>query len=225
MTALVPRPTEALASAAAAEERLLRTVARMRPEQVFEPSALPGWTRGHVLTHLARNADALINLLTSARTGAVVPMYASPQAREQDIEAGAKRPLPEQLEDLRTSGQRLAEAAAPMPDAAWASEVQHRLGPFRADFVPAKRTSEIEYHLVDLALDDYTPAQWPSDFVAGQLRALTGRLLAAAAISDELLDAIAGAPEYARLAWLSGRSDGSDLGVPASDLPTLPALG
>ncbi len=225
MTALAPRPTEALASAAAAEERLLRTVALMRPEQVFEPSALPGWTRGHVLTHLARNADALINLLTSARTGTLVLMYASPESREQDIEAGAKRPLPEQLEDLRASGQRLAEAAATLPDAAWTGEVQHRLGPVRTDSVPAKRLSEIEYHLVDLGLGHYTPAQWPSGFVSAQLRPLTERHLASGALDRELLDRIAGAPDHARLAWLSGRSDGAGLGVPASDLPTLPALG
>ncbi|MEV0474381.1 maleylpyruvate isomerase N-terminal domain-containing protein, partial [Streptomyces prunicolor] len=28
---------------------------------VAEPSRLPGWSRGHVLAHLARNADALVN--------------------------------------------------------------------------------------------------------------------------------------------------------------------
>ncbi|QMU72050.1 maleylpyruvate isomerase N-terminal domain-containing protein [Streptacidiphilus sp. P02-A3a] len=224
MTALAPRPTEALASTAAAEERLLRTVARMRPEQVFEPSALPGWTRGHVLTHLARNADALINLLTSARTGAMVPMYASPEARDQEIAAGAARPLPEQLEDLRTSGQRLAGAAAALPDAAWAAEVHHRLGPVRADSVPPKRLAEIEYHLVDLALDDCTPARWPSGFVDAELTPLTGRLLASGVLGRELLDRLAGVPRHALLAWLSGRSDGSDLGVPAADLPPLPAL-
>ena len=38
-------------------------------EQARAPSLLPSWTRGHVLTHVARNADALANLLHTARTG------------------------------------------------------------------------------------------------------------------------------------------------------------
>ena len=41
---------------------------RMAGEAFRAPSALPGWTRAHVLTHLARNADAMVNLLTWART-------------------------------------------------------------------------------------------------------------------------------------------------------------
>jgi maleylpyruvate isomerase len=41
----------------------------MSPRRWAAPSALPGWSRAHVLTHVARNADAMINLLTWARTG------------------------------------------------------------------------------------------------------------------------------------------------------------
>jgi maleylpyruvate isomerase len=40
---------------------------------ILADSGLPGWTRGHLLTHVARNADALRNLLTWARTGCHVP--------------------------------------------------------------------------------------------------------------------------------------------------------
>ena len=232
MTAAAPQPARplsadpvrALAALAAAEERLLRSVGRMRPEQVGEPSALPGWSRGHLLAHLARNADALGNLLTGARSGTPVPMYPSPEARERGIEAGARRPLAEQLEDLRAAGRRLAELAAAVPEDAWAFEVPHRSGPFPAAGVPAKRLGEVEYHHVDLALD-YTPEQWPADFVALELGPLTARQLASGALGPELLERIGGAPGPARLAWLSGRSDGSGLGVPAAELPVLPALG
>ena len=224
MTAPAPRPAEALAATAAAEQRLLRSVERMRPEQVFEPSALPGWTRGHVITHLARNADGLVNLLTGAGTGTPTPMYPSEEAREQGIEAGAKRPLPEQLADLRAAGLRLAEAAAAVPDAAWSVEVPHRLGAFPAFGVPPKRLSEIEYHHVDLALD-YRPEQWPADFVAVELDRLTARHLDSGALDRALLAGLGAAPAHARLAWLSGRSDGSGLGVGLSSLPVLPALG
>src|SRR5947209_4673969 len=50
-------------------DRLLVSLDKLDDDAVGEPSLLPGWTRGHVLAHLARNADALVNLLTWARTG------------------------------------------------------------------------------------------------------------------------------------------------------------
>ena len=46
-----------------ATDRMLRTAATLDDAAVAAPSPLPGWTRGHVLTHLARNADGLGNLL------------------------------------------------------------------------------------------------------------------------------------------------------------------
>jgi maleylpyruvate isomerase len=216
-------PSQTIASVTAAHDRLLRTVERMRPEQVFEPSALPGWTRGHVLSHIARNADALGNLLRGARTTQPIPMYPSPEARDRGIEDGAKRALDEQLADLRASALRFAAEVEAMPETAWDAEVPHRTGPFPASRVPQKRLGEIEYHHVDLALD-HTPAQWPADFVAPELSALTARHLGTGAITPELLRSVSAAPEYALLAWLSGRSEGSDLGLPADALPALPPL-
>ena len=62
--------------------------ARLTDTQIDGPSALPGWNRATLLTHLARNADALGNLLTWARTGVETPMYADPSSRAADIDAG-----------------------------------------------------------------------------------------------------------------------------------------
>ena len=232
---------DSLAAAAGSAERLLLTVERMAPEQVSEPSALPGWTRGHVLAHIARNADGLGNLLRGARTSQPIPMYPSPESRDRGIRDGAKRPLEDQLADLRASGLRFTAATQAMPDAAWAVEVPHRTGPFPAFTVPLKRVAEVEYHHVDLGLD-YTPAQWPAAFVAQQLAALTDRYRDDAGLPPLLLrDSATGAdhplgrgdrpplrldaPAWALVAWLSGRSDGSGLGVPAADLPELPPMG
>jgi maleylpyruvate isomerase len=241
MTSPLRAPTESLAAATESAEQLLRTVERMRPEQVFESSALPGWTRGHVLAHIARNADALGNLLRGARASQPIPMYPSQESRRRGIEDGAKRPLAEQIADLRASGLRLTAATEAMPDAAWSVEVPHRTGPFPARLVPLKRITEIEYHHVDLGLD-YTPAHWPAAFVAQQLTALTGRYHGAADLPPLLLHDTdtgssyelgsgerppleLGAPARALVAWLSGRSDGAALGVPVADLPVLPPMG
>ena len=61
---------------AMATERLLTTATALSDAQMRDPSLLPGWTRGHVLTHIARNADGLVNLMRWARTGTKTPMYA-----------------------------------------------------------------------------------------------------------------------------------------------------
>ena len=74
---------------AAGEQAVSTAVAALDDVAVAQPSALPGWTRGHVISHLARNAEALNNLVTWARTGVPTPMYASPEARDADIEASA----------------------------------------------------------------------------------------------------------------------------------------
>ena len=74
----------------AATSRLLRTAASFDTADLAAASLLPGWTRGHVLAHLARNADGFVNLLTAARTGEALPMYASLEARTADIEAGVE---------------------------------------------------------------------------------------------------------------------------------------
>ena len=43
-------------------------------------SQLPGWTRKHLIAHLAANGDAIVNLIHWAATGEVTPMYSSPDA-------------------------------------------------------------------------------------------------------------------------------------------------
>lgn len=98
-----------------ATSRLLVTAGSLGDGAIAEPSLLPGWSRGHVLAHLARNADALRNLLIWARTGVVTPGYRSQQAREDDIEAGAGRPAAEQLADIARSAEAFAAEARSVP--------------------------------------------------------------------------------------------------------------
>ena len=49
-------PAAVLEAIDAATGQLLETAARFTDAEVHEPSLLPNWSRGHVLTHLARNA-------------------------------------------------------------------------------------------------------------------------------------------------------------------------
>ncbi|MBV6697539.1 maleylpyruvate isomerase family mycothiol-dependent enzyme [Kitasatospora aureofaciens] len=220
---------------------LLHTVSEVKPEAVAEPSALPGWTRGHVLAHLARNADSLVNLLNGARTGTDIPQYASNEARDEEIERDAPRPVDVQLADLAASHERFAAAAALLPAEAWTADVRHRSGYiFPASDIPWKRLMEVEYHLVDLD-GGYTPAHWPEEFAVAEFRRLAGKLAgtdlaAVELIADDTEDrgtigtgepglAVEG-PVRSLLAWLSGRSDGAGLRLtPHAELPQLPPLG
>ena len=65
-----------------------------------QPSLLPGWTRGHVLSHLARNADAMVRALAGTARGERIPMYDGEDARAADIEAGAGRTAAELAADV-----------------------------------------------------------------------------------------------------------------------------
>ena len=99
--------------------RLLATVESLRDRDLTQDSVLPGWSLAHLLTHLARNADALGNLLVWARTGVETPMYQSITQRTADINLGATRhgSRTRRVDDRTVSGpkslQRRTIAGAP----------------------------------------------------------------------------------------------------------------
>src|SRR4051794_31115913 len=109
-----PSPTPQLAElralVVAATQRLLGSTIVVSDEEWAAPSRLPGWSRGHVATHLARQADGLGRLVDGAATGVRQPMYDSPEARTAEIEQGAGRTGLELQTDLDTSAERLTEA-------------------------------------------------------------------------------------------------------------------
>jgi maleylpyruvate isomerase len=136
-----------------------------------QPSLLPGWTRGHVLTHLARNADAMVRALSGAARGEKTPMYDSEDARAGEIEAGADRPADELTADVAVSAERLEETWSRLADADWRQEAVTRAGPVPAVRLIGMRWREVEIHRVDLA-DGYGPGDWPASFVAPLLPSL-----------------------------------------------------
>jgi maleylpyruvate isomerase len=107
-----------------ATQRLL-DAARIIPEaDLRAPSLLPGWTRAHVLAHLARNADAIRNLLIGARSGQDRPAYASADARDAGIEQGAAMSARDLMADLADSSMALRTIARQLPDQAWQVQVR-----------------------------------------------------------------------------------------------------
>ncbi|BCJ50955.1 maleylpyruvate isomerase [Actinoplanes sp. NBRC 14428] len=218
-----------------ATERLIRTAEGLERGAEHAPSLLPGWTIGHVLTHVARNADSYTNLLTWARTGIETPQYPTPTAREEGIEAGRGRPLAEQIADLRESHERFADAAAAMPAEAWTFHLPSTGR--SAAFLPWGRLREVEVHHVDLGRG-YTPEDWSDAFALRLLREIVGGAagdtpalvlrphglehpLTIGAVTDATPSI--GGPTRSIAAWLAGRADGADLTVsPDGVLPTPP---
>ncbi len=223
-----------------ATARVLATVARITDEQAREPSALPGWSRGHVLTHLSRNADGLANLLIWARTGVVTPQYPSMEVRDHQIATGADRPARELIVDFAYSATAFGSEAAQLRDVDWAAEVSGIRGaPHPAWYTLWRRLSELEIHHVDLDAG-YRPVDWPPEFARECLQRAVSSFAgpdspaALLRVADNGAEYRIGPPEqaptvtitgpsHALLAWLVGRSDGGGLtATPAGPLPSVP---
>ena len=144
---------------ASATTRFLALISPLSDEELKAPSRLPNWTRGHVATHIARNADAMVNLCTWARTGLQLPMYRSQEERDSDIEHGANRSAAQIVADVAKSAESLAAAIESLNESALKTTIRRgaaAAGPaFPASAIPWMRLREIEIHLVDL---DLTPS-------------------------------------------------------------------
>ncbi|MET8769609.1 maleylpyruvate isomerase family mycothiol-dependent enzyme [Streptomyces sp. NPDC004658] len=215
-----------------ATDRLLTAVTTLDNASLAEPSRLPGWSRGHVLAHLARNADALVNVLQGR------PMYASAEARDADIERDAPRPVEVQVADLRESAARF-EAAGEAP-ADWSRTVELRNSVTdSASRVPFRRWAEVELHHVDLGIG-YELEDLPAEFLERETGFLAERFSGSTGIpatrvtdgthawttgrtADEPEITVTGRPADL-VGWLAGRRDGAALKVEGGALPVLPPL-
>lgn len=224
-------PTAFLLALRASTADLVKNLAALHWSEadVAGPSLCTGWTRGHVLTHLARNADGIADTLSGALRGEVVQRYPGGwEARNAAIEAGAGRPYAALVADVRESADRLDRVFGAVGDAdGWGLPTE--------DEVPAegwvfRRWREVEIHRVDLAAD-YAASGWPPLFVTHALRdavrslasraqeAVRVTVTAEGSLAPDLVGSewTAGSggsgtpvevrgPDWAVLAWLVGRA-------------------
>ena len=150
----------------AAQATLLAALSDLTDEQARQPSLLPGWSIGHLLTHIARNADSLVRRFEGAIRGQVVDQYeGGPAGREAEIEAGAHRPAADLVDDVRRSSAAVDDINARMPAEAWRRMTRSVTGSESpASHVLLSRWREVEIHHVDLGLG-YTPADWPTELM------------------------------------------------------------
>jgi len=163
-----------------------------------EPTRLAGWTRAHVVAHVAANAEALVNLATWARTGVETPMYASPEQRNDDIEAGAQLPAARLRDWVGSSAAALDTALGALTSEGWTSLVRTAQGrTVPATEVPWMRTREVMIHAVDLdagvGFDDL-----PAEFLVEVLDEATAKRSASGGgPALELVTTDDGAPRHA----------------------------
>jgi maleylpyruvate isomerase len=152
-----------------ATQRLIDEARMMTEADLRADSLLPGWSRAHVLAHLARGADAMRNLLIGARTGQDRPAYTSAEARTSGIHASAAAGLTELADDLASSAMALWTVARQLPDDAWRYQVRVLDSPrFAASQLLIRRLAEVELHHCDLGIG-YGPDHWPAGFMAMEL--------------------------------------------------------
>jgi maleylpyruvate isomerase len=169
-----------------ATREVLHTIADLDDAQAAEASRLPGWSRAEVVTHLARNGDAIRTMAEAASRGEVAPMYPSVAARAAGIAAGRGSTADALRQDLADAHGRLVDAWNALSPEAW-----DRLGRASAmrtmrEFVWSRRR-EVEVHHVDLGLG-YEPSDWPVAFVCGALDEVLPSLPSRAANTRPMLD-------------------------------------
>jgi maleylpyruvate isomerase len=152
-----------------ATQRLLDAARVIAEPDLRSPSLLPGWSRAHVIAHLASSADAMRNLLGGVRSGRYRAAYASAADRDAAIESGAARTTAELMTWLADSAVALRTVTRRLPDDRWQVPVQVLdSAPFAAGELLVKRLVEVELHHCDLGIG-YGPAQWPAAFGAMEL--------------------------------------------------------
>lgn len=193
------RPTSDIRACKASHGALVEAVAALADDVIAGPSRLAGWTVGHVLTHLARNADGFVGHLEGARRGEVVDQYAGGrEGRDDDIEAGAARSPATIVADVAATAVALDAALETLPGDCWARHARMITGvEVPVALVPFLRWREVEIHLVDLGIG-YGPEDWPG--------ALVERL-----VPEVVAGLSSRTDQRALLAWGLGRGPAPDL--------------
>jgi maleylpyruvate isomerase len=218
------------------DQRLVRTVDALTDAQWRQASLLPGWSRAHVIAHLALNGEALARTLEALADGRVLPIYPSQERRDADIEKLAGDDISTLRERLFAATTLFREAAENVTESGHWEGTVHRLpdGPaWAAATLPETRRREVEIHHADLDAG-YGHRDWPLDFAADLVAQVVTDHRAGDAepfairVSDlgHLWSIGADGPIVEGTAadlgwWLTGRGGGIGLHVPGGVLPEL----
>lgn len=171
------RPSAEIEGCRASHQRMTEVLAGVTDAVVRRPSLLPGWTVGHVVTHLGRNAESVHERLAGLARGEVVEQYVGGmEGRAAAIDAGADRPAALIIDDAIDWARRLDDTFTNVPDECWAGRVLTVRGEeHAAAALPLRRWREVEVHVVDLGMG-LSWADWSPGLVERALPGLVAGL-------------------------------------------------
>lgn len=152
-----------------ATARYLRELDGLTTDDLAAPSVLPGWTRAHVVAHIALHALGTSRALTGLAHGHPVPVYDSDERRDADIEAMSQAPVDRLRELSFDACGRFKDATEAIhgSDATWDAMIERTPHgqAFTAEGIVDARWREVEIHHADLDAG-YSPRDWPRAFTS-----------------------------------------------------------
>jgi maleylpyruvate isomerase len=230
-TLLEEPPRQVLIWLHAAASRLEVSVAQFDDDALAAPSALPGWTRGHVVAHLILNGEGFVAMTEAALEGRRRELYPGGVAeRNGDIERDAAQPASEAGTRLRDVNRRLHELWDGLDPAGWRRPVAYKDGTIATTL--AARWREVQMHHTDLEAG-YPASAWSARFSEHAVDFLLPRLPAEA--DAELVATDTGrvwqhgtghglglrGAAWQLAAWISGRGTADPLEVTGGPVPEL----
>jgi maleylpyruvate isomerase len=239
-----PAPDVLLAGLHKAADNVASDIAKLSDEDVQAPSALPGWTRGHVLAHVAGISNAMARQLEYAARDETIELYdGGMEGRNRAIEMAAGHDAAAHLADVTSALARVMKAFDALPGikdssanrTGWYAPIAYRGGVVMDGGLALWR--ELVIHNSDLATGR-GPETWSRqfcehlfDFLAARVRpddrlVLQPLGLPPVSIGSGNRSIVVGGMVTDIAAWLAGREPtlGSLRASAAADGVDLPAL-
>ena len=160
MTEITPSALSAELHQAAATAASV--VATLDDTAVAAPSELPGWSRGHVLAHLAGIAHAMARQLEHASRGETVELYdGGYEGRTREIELAAGHDAAEHRAAVDAAFARALAAFDALGEAGWSAPISYRNGTVYDGGLAFWR--ELTIHTGDLGVG-FGPETWSRPF-------------------------------------------------------------
>lgn len=156
----------------AAHRRFVAAATGLSPAALAVPTALPGWTRGHVIAHVADGGRAFAELTEAALRGEIVSLFPG-GADERNARIDRLATAADLMARLEDGIARLEAAWARAGDEDWRRPVRFRNGDLAGTVFARWRETWI--HLADCAVG-VTAADWPEPLAAHAIDFLLSRV-------------------------------------------------